>query len=653
MAYSSCMNFDLLLHDMGNSYQAHVIDSPAGQATHTFTLPVSDLELEKFILKIGRSRSNSRSLDIAVFDAPPIEQLGGALFKSIFNGSVAERFRSSLAIAQRENNRLRIRLRLSGAPKLIDIPWELLFDEETNNFICLSVNTPIIRKLDLATLPKIQPTQGVLQVLVMISSPANYPQLDVESEWNRINDATLSLQQAGRIVLSRVEPSLTALQQRVRSGEYQVFHYIGHGGFDPASNDGVLVLEDRDKQGQTVSGQSLGTILHDETTLQLVLLNSCNGGRTSITDPFAGVGQSLLQKGIPTVIAMQFEISDEAAITFSSGFYASLVDGYPIDAAIAEARKMIYAGNNQFEWATPVLYTSTDSNNPLVNPVTVIIPDPEVPVTPEKPAWANETGQDQYGNYADLLINGVTQRFRWIKPGKFWMGSPTSEFGREGRFLWFFTMGKEAPRQVTLTKGFWLADTTCTQALWEAVAGYNPSHFNNDKNNPVETVSWNEDIQIFLQKLNALAPGLNATLPTEAQWEYACRAGTTTPFSFGRNVTSAQVNYDGSHPYTGGKKESCRGTTIPVKSLPPNPWGLHEMHGNVWELCRDTYQKKLPARPVIDPKVTTTGNKLVIRGGSCFSSGKIVRSAMRHGNAPNNRDNSVGFRLAINAQSMP
>lgn len=365
MSVKSYFNFDLLLHDLGDGYQVRVIDSPAGQASRHFSLPFSALELENFILKIGQNRGNVRSLHLATIDVPSVKKLGGALYECIFAGEVAERFRSSLAIARYEGKGLRIRLRLSGAPKLIDIPWELLFDVANNNYIGLSVNTPIIRKLDLASLPEMRQAQGVLQVLVMISSPSNYPQLNVEREWERINTATLNLQKEGRLILTRVEPSLAALQRQLRRGEYHVFHYIGHGGFDRANNDGVLVLEDRHKKGHLVSGQYLGTILYDETTLQLVLLNSCSGGRTSVTDPFAGVGQSLLQKGIPAVIAMQFEITDEAAITFSHEFYAAVVDGYSIDAAVAEARKMIYAEANQLEWATPVLYTSIDSGSLL------------------------------------------------------------------------------------------------------------------------------------------------------------------------------------------------------------------------------------------------------------------------------------------------
>ncbi|HRJ53899.1 MAG TPA: SUMF1/EgtB/PvdO family nonheme iron enzyme [Candidatus Thiothrix moscowensis] len=802
------LNFDVLLNQAGDSYQVHVIDSPAGQASRPFTLPFSALELENFILKIGQNRGNVRSLHIETVDVPSIKKLGGALYETLFSGVVAERFRSSLAIARREGKGLRIRLRLSGAPKLIDIPWELLFDADNNNYVGLSVNTPIIRKLDLATQPEMRQAQGALQVLVMISSPSNYPQLNVEREWERIHTATLELQRAGRLVLTRVEPSLAALQRQLRREDYHVFHYIGHGGFDRANNDGVLVLEDRNQKSHLVSGQYLGTILYDETTLQLVLLNSCSGGRTSVTDPFAGVGQSLLQKGIPAVIAMQFEITDDAAITFSHEFYAALVDGYPIDAAVAEARKMIYAEANQLEWATPVLYTSIDSGSLLREPSTEELEllekqrqqreedkrqvelkrqqeeeakrqaelkrqqeeeeakrqaelkhqqeeearqielkrqqeeeikrqaelkrqqeeeaarqaelkrreaelqrhqqllkqqeetlqqlkqqqeklkrqeeetkqraeleqqekskrreaslsqlnsttKPSVP--PQKPVWANAVGNDQYGYYADLVVKGVTQRFRWIGLGIFWMGSPESEPER---------FDFEVRHQVTLTKGFWLADTACTQAFWQAVkaeeilkGGWwkrtfattanpsraNPSRFKDD-NNPVESVDWNE-VKEFIAALNKIVPGLNTRLPTEAEWEYACRAGTTTPFSFGDNITPEQVNYDGNKPYANGAKGLYRGKTVPVKSLPPNPWGLYEMHGNVWEWCQDVWQDKLPAEPVTDPEGAGVGDAYrVVRGGSWNRGGRNVRSAIRGGFDPADRSGDLGFRFAL------
>lgn len=264
--------------------------------------------------------------------------------------------------------------------------------------------------------------------------------------------------------------------------------------------------------------------------------------------------------------------------------------------------------------------------------------------------WANNSSNDfihfdEYGLYADLKVKGIIQRFRWIESGSFLMGSPESESEREP-----WTKGSETQHQVILTQGFWLADTTCTQALWQVVMGNNPSHFSDNPNNSVEQVSWNET-QIFIKKINELFPDLQAKLPTEAQWEYACRAGTTTPFSFGNNITPEQVNYHGEYPYAGGKKSIYREKTVPVKSFPPNLWGLFEMHGNVWEWCQDVWQGKLRASPMTDPIGVTvsgqTGILRVIRGGSWSYDGKFCRSAFRLGDVPSVRGNGVGFRLAL------
>jgi formylglycine-generating enzyme required for sulfatase activity len=243
----------------------------------------------------------------------------------------------------------------------------------------------------------------------------------------------------------------------------------------------------------------------------------------------------------------------------------------------------------------------------------------------DKPVWASDAGQDQYGRYADLVVKGVAQKFRWIEPGTFWMGSPASEPER---------YDSEVRHQVTLSKGYWLADTACTQALWKTVMGNNPAHFKDSANNPVEKVSW-DDVKEFLQTLNRMVSGLNARLPTEAQWEYACRAGTHTPFSFGDNITPEQVNYTGN-----------LGKTVPVKSLPANPWGLYEMHGNVWEWCQDWFGD-YPAEPVTNPEGSAAGSYRVLRGGSWSINGGDVRSALRLRYTPAYRFISIGFRFAL------
>jgi len=234
-----------------------------------------------------------------------------------------------------------------------------------------------------------------------------------------------------------------------------------------------------------------------------------------------------------------------------------------------------------------------------------------------------------------MTYRGVRQAFRWLPPGRFLMGSPEDEHNR---------LDNELQHEVILTRGFWLAETACTQALWQSVTGKNPSHFKGERR-PVEQVSWN-DVQDFIARLNGAVPGLEVRLPTEAEWEYACRAGTTTPFSFGEDITPEQVNYDGDYPYRSGKKGRSRGETVEVASLPANPWGLYEMHGNVWEWCQDWYGV-YPEGSVADPTGPDPGGRRVLRGGSWIDFGRDARSAYRDHSEPGLRRGSLGFRLAL------
>lgn len=276
------------------------------------------------------------------------------------------------------------------------------------------------------------------------------------------------------------------------------------------------------------------------------------------------------------------------------------------------------------------------------------------------PPWASAWGSDQYGLWADLSLQAgtqepVTQRLRWIAAGEFTMGSPRYEIGRcedEGDL-----------HLVRIGSGFWLADTACTQALWQIVMHVNPAHFQLGNGggpmHPVEQVSWLM-VQEFLLKFSRLWPvGLSilATVPTEAEWEYCCRAGTQTPFFFGVNINSGQVNFNGSLGGTAEKNSEFRECTVPVKSLPPNAWGLFQMHGNVWEWCADQWQDfaEQPALPVaVDPwglvmeeLVAEKTVARVLRGGSWIDGARDARSANRFGLRPDGRGRNAGFRFAL------
>ena len=235
--------------------------------------------------------------------------------------------------------------------------------------------------------------------------------------------------------------------------------------------------------------------------------------------------------------------------------------------------------------------------------------------------------------------------FASIPAGKFLMGSPATEKER---------YQNENQHEVTLTQGFRMGVHEVTQAQYEQVMGKNPSHFKG-ATLPVETVSY-DDALAFCQKLSDLpaekAAGRKYRLPTEAEWEYCCRAGTSTPFHFGNELNGTQANCDGNNPYGTTKKGPYLEKTSPVGSYPANAWGLYDMHGNVWEWCQDWYGD-YPKQSVTDPRGPEVGSICVSRGGSWYNEAAGCRSANRYWYDPSIRNSGVGFRLALSSSGIP
>jgi formylglycine-generating enzyme required for sulfatase activity len=232
------------------------------------------------------------------------------------------------------------------------------------------------------------------------------------------------------------------------------------------------------------------------------------------------------------------------------------------------------------------------------------------------------------------LGGGVQLEMVYIPPGEFMMGSPANEANRSN---------DETQHRVKLTKGFWMGKHEVTQEQWERIMGNNPSNFKGVKN-PVEQVSWN-DCQEFVGKLNGMVSGRRFRLPTEAEWEYACRAETTAPFHYGESLDATMANFDGNYPYGLGAKGEYRQKTVAVGSFQANKWGLYDMHGNVWEWCQDWYGD-YPTSAVSDPAGPGAGDVRVIRGGGWVGNAGFCRSAYRSWNGPGNRGDGLGFRLA-------
>jgi formylglycine-generating enzyme required for sulfatase activity len=240
----------------------------------------------------------------------------------------------------------------------------------------------------------------------------------------------------------------------------------------------------------------------------------------------------------------------------------------------------------------------------------------------------------------------------WIPPGRFWMGSPPSELDRGE---------SEGPQHLVQLQGFFLAQTPITQHQWRTVAqwqpgkGYqvwkrkldpDPSRFKEDQR-PVERVSW-DDATEFCRRLSQRT-GRLYTLPSEAQWEYACRAGTTTPFHFGDTINTELANYNGTVAYANGLKGVNRGETTPAGSFPANAWGLQDMHGNVWEWCADHWHDNYEGAPEdgrawLDENANNNKSRL-LRGGSWHYHPQYCRSAFRGGGPPDDHDGNRGFRV--------
>ena len=258
------------------------------------------------------------------------------------------------------------------------------------------------------------------------------------------------------------------------------------------------------------------------------------------------------------------------------------------------------------------------------------------------------------GKRKTLTVQGVEYAFRYCPPGTFRMGSPTCEQGR---------CDDETLHKVTLTRGFWLLETPVTQRMWEALAGGNPSWFSATGGGaqyvaetdaslfPVENVNLSECLA-FIKRLNdgGFAPkGFEFRLPTEAEWEYACRAGTETPYFWGATLKGERANCNGALPCGTSEKGPSLGRTTAVGSYAANPWGLFDMHGNVWEWCSDR-SGAYSAAPQTDPTGTPDGWFQIVRGGCWDCDAARCRAAYRGTSAASYSSGNRGFRLALSCK---
>ena len=435
----------------GPDYPVVVLKSPAGETTGILRLPFDSAQLANQLQGIETAVRDSafpvRGIAMGETHTASVKDFGKLLFEALFVDQVQAKFRMSQDRARLEDKGLRIRLRIE-APDLCTLPWEFLYDGSTGDYVALSSHTPVVRYLESDHPPETLTVKGPISILAMVASPNDRPKLNVKREQERMEAATKSLQDAGLLRLEWLEGSTWRdLQNALRKGRYHIFHFVGHGGFDTADGEGVLAFTNEDGGTQLMNATQVGRLLHDHPSLRLVVLNACLGAKSNTTDVFSSTSATLVRRGVPAVIAMQYEISDDAAIEFSRSLYEALGNEMPVDAAVGEARKAIsMVGEKSVEWGTPVLHMRSPNGElfkieglttnqakasgvyqrmpsraelvalqPAAPPVAPPSPAPVAP--PSKPGWSNGKKIAVGAGVAVVLAAAVLGAMK-LMPGK-------------------------------------------------------------------------------------------------------------------------------------------------------------------------------------------------------------------------------------------
>src|SRR5215218_9656074 len=374
------LDFELEIRVGGPREYPVAVRSPAGEARGEMRFPYDEWELKDRLqsLEIALLRSGGTRRRIPSPEEHTVQDFARGLFESLLVGAVRTRYDMSLSEARRQGKGLRLKLRIQPS-ELAVLPWEFLYDAERDRYPSLSSNTPLVRYLDLPQPVEPLRVSPPLRVLGMVTSPLGLDPLDVEHEKRLVEEAIKGLREGGLLELTWLEgQTWRHLQRAMRRGPWHVFHFVGHGGFDRATEEGAIALSNDAGHMHLLRATGLAELLDDHYPLRLVFLNSCEGARGSERDAFSSTAATLVRRGVPAVVAMQYEITDKAAIEFSSAFYEALADSLPVDAAVTEARTAV-SMDSMLEWGTPVLYM----HSPDGRVFDVITSSPSTQPTPE------------------------------------------------------------------------------------------------------------------------------------------------------------------------------------------------------------------------------------------------------------------------------
>ena len=355
------LNLDLrIVGGSGDEFDVSA-QSPAGEANGKLRMPAG---IGASAGPAGRAaNATSRGAGVMRDIVPtldgaiaPADDSGQEMSDLLLSGDIRDMYIRSRERARLAGQGLRIRLRAQD-PRLSALPWEYLHEGSTLDFLCLSRETPVVRYLESAIAPEALTVKPPLSILGVISAPSDLPTLDVDAERKKIEEATASLRGAGLLKLTWLAGSTARdLMKSMRQGPFHVLHFVGHGDFDSKADEGTIALTDDAGKSAPLKASDLARLLGDHEALRMVVLNSCYGAKVGMT-PFSSTASALIARGVPAVVAMQYAISDKAALVFARELYESIADQIPIDAAVTEARKAIrLVPECAGEWVTPVLH---------------------------------------------------------------------------------------------------------------------------------------------------------------------------------------------------------------------------------------------------------------------------------------------------------
>lgn len=667
---------------VGLEYPVRVLHSPAGEARETMRFPFDARAAENALLKLENALLRSGGTRRQAFspEQQAVQDFGRALFDGLLTGDVRTLYDRSLEHAQRENGGLRVRLRIED-PKLAALPWEFLYDHRQAEFVCLSRDTPVVRYLQIPQPIRPLVVPGPLRILGMIASPVDMRRLDVEGERRRVDQAISTLGRAGLVEITWLDgQTWRDLQRAMRGGPWHVLHYIGHGGFSEVADEGLIYLADEDGHAKALNASELGRLLASHHSLRLVFLSACEGARGSRQDVFSSTAATLVRRGLPAALAMQYSVTDAAAIELARTFYEALAEGYPVDAAVAEARVAVsLALSNTLEWGVPVLYMrSTDG---------VLFQQQPLPATREPAAVQRDTGRPPQPSQVRGAAPGPPVEVRAAKPvspppwhtlapstgkilaittpinvelvqipaGVFFMGTQSDVLGKllerfGGEGVWY---KDEQPGKRVELAAYHISKFPITNLQYAAFVRdantSSPKHWRRGtiptgkENHPVVNVSWHDAV-VFCQWL-AKTSGLWVRLPAESEWEKAARGVDGRIFPWGNDDPTADLcNFAGAKI----------GDTSPVDRYPggASPYQVWDMAGNIWEwtgsaqsLVPETY--KSPFKSPNHGHLPDESLSHVVRGGSFNDAAMNIRCAVRPARFPNYVRNDTGFRIVI------